>query len=447
MDKSREKTAYYDKQPNLVNTERSKWREHLSKGMTAYIVIVAAIVFFFVLLRFTELSRVAVKVLDVLKPIIYGYAIAFLLNPIVKRVEKWVTPFLNKIIKKESHVDRTARSIGIFVALVFAIALISALLNMLIPELYNSIRNLVITLPGEISDAIAELNSVTDSDNTTVQKIWQNVLLQGTQMLENWIKNDLLATTDTLLTNVTTGVISIVNGVVNLLVGIMASIYMLFSKERFLGQARKIIYAMVKPKKANLILHIARKTNEIFSGFIIGKIIDSAIIGVLCFIGLSILKMPYVLIISVIVGVTNVIPVFGPYIGAVPSALLILLVSPMQGLYFIIFIILLQQLDGNVIGPAILGDSTGLSPFWVLTSIVVGGGLFGVVGMLLGVPTFALIYYIIRMFINQKLEHKELPTQTRYYTDESYVDDDGNYIALDENKVKGEKEDADSSTK
>lgn len=438
MEKSSEKTTYYDKQPNLIKSEPSKLREHFSRGMTAFLVIVGAIIFFFVLLRFTELSGILGTIIGVLKPIIYGFAIAFLLNPIMTKVEKWTKPLLEKFLKKEKLIDNTARTIGVFAALVFAIALISALLNMLIPELYNSIRNLVVTLPGEISDAIAELNAMADSDNTTVQKIWQNVLLQGSQMLENWVKNDLVATTDTLITNVTTGVISVVNGVVNLLVGIMAAIYILFSKEKFLGQAKKIVYATLKPKRANLLIHIARKANSIFTGFIIGKIIDSAIIGVLCFIGISLLKMPYVLLVSVIVGVTNVIPVFGPYIGAVPSAILILLVDPIKGLYFIIFIILLQQLDGNVIGPTILGDSTGLSPFWVLTSIVVGGGLFGVLGMILGVPTFALFYYIFKMIVNQKLEQKELPTETVCYTDTSYVDDDGKYVSS-ENKVMEEK--------
>ena len=232
----------------------------------------------------------------------------------------------------------------------------------------------------------------------------------------------------------------------NVLIGVIISVYLLVSKEKFLRQSKKVIYALCKPKKANLILHIGRKANEIFNGFIIGKIIDSAIIGVLCFIGVSIFKMPYALLVSVIVGVTNVIPVFGPYIGAVPCAILILLVDPMKGLGFIIFIILLQQLDGNVIGPKILGESTGLSPFWVVFSILLAGGLFGIVGMIVGVPTFALIYYIIKLFIQQKLEAKNLPTDTNEYTDVSHVNDQGVFVAQKENLEK-EEENADSSTK
>ena len=182
-----------------------------------------------------------------------------------------------------------------------------------------------------------------------------------------------------------------------------------------------------------MILHLTIKSNEIFGGFIIGKIIDSAIIGVLCFAGLSILNMPYTMLVSVIVGVTNVIPFFGPYIGAIPSAILILLAEPKMGIYFIIFIIALQQFDGNVLGPKILGDSTGLSAFWVVFSILIGGGLFGVPGMILGVPTFAVVYYIVGMLVNNKLEKKKLPVKTDAYDEYSYVESDGTYVHADKN--------------
>ena len=184
----------------------------------------------------------------------------------------------------------------------------------------------------------------------------------------------------------------------------------------------------MKAEHANMLLHITKKSNEIFSGFLIGKIIDSAIIGVLCFICLSALKMPYTLLVSVIVGVTNVIPFFGPYIGAIPSAVLILLEEPKMGIYFIIFIIVLQQIDGNIIGPKILGNSTGLSAFWVVFAILVGGGLFGIPGMILGVPTFAVIYYIVAMIINQRLEAKNLPQSSEYYDEFSYVETNGQYM-------------------
>ena len=203
-----------------------------------------------------------------------------------------------------------------------------------------------------------------------------------------------------LMTNITTGAINVLSEVFNFLVGCIVSVYMLFGKETFAAQIKKMLYAGMQVERANMVLHITRKSNEIFGGFIIGKIIDSAIIGVLCFIGITILDMPYILLVSVIVGVTNVIPFFGPYIGAIPSTILIALADPLKGLYFLIFIIALQQLDGNVIGPKILGNSTGLSAFWVVFSILLGGGLFGFIGMIIGVPTFAVIYYIWKKMEN-----------------------------------------------
>ena len=173
----------------------------------------------------------------------------------------------------------------------------------------------------------------------------------------------------------------------------MIAIYLLTSKETFIGQGKKIVYTLLPPKYGNIMVHVMRVSNQMFGGFISGKILDSAIIGVICYIGLMILRVPYSLLVAVIVGVTNIIPFFGPFIGAVPSVILIALADPIKGLYFLIFVVVLQQVDGNIIGPKILGDSTGLSAFWVVFAILVGGGLFGFMGMTLGVPTFAFIIF------------------------------------------------------
>ena len=202
----------------------------------------------------------------------------------------------------------------------------------------------------------------------------------------------------------------------------MVAIYLLMSKETFIGQGKKVVYAVFPSKIGNYITRTLRVSNEIFGGFISGKILDSAIIGVLCYVGLLALKMPYSMLVAVIVGVTNVIPFFGPYIGAVPSFVLIALAEPVKGLYFLVFILVLQQLDGNFIGPKILGDSTGLSPFWVVFAILVGGGLFGFMGMLLGVPTFAVIYYLIRELVAYILRKRELPEATVDYIEMNDVD-------------------------
>ena len=269
-----------------------------------------------------------------------------------------------------------------------------------------------------------------------------------TEIIKNWMSTDLLNRVNDLMSGLTAGVINILTELMNIIIGLIVSAYVLFGKEKFSRQCKKLTYAVFKPSSANMILHLTIKSNDIFGGFIIGKIIDSAIIGVLCFIGLSILDMPYTMLVSVVVGVTNVIPFFGPYIGAVPSAVLILLTDPRMGIYFIIFIIALQQFDGNVLGPKILGDTTGLSAFWVVFSILIAGGLFGVPGMILGVPAFAVIYYIVGMLVDNRLKKKKLPPDTDSYDEYSYVDTDGTYVHAEKNRLKeeGEMNHADQGT-
>ena len=368
-------------------------------------------------------------VIDVLKPILYGMVIAYLLNPIVKQVDRILVPRLEKYMQK-NRAKKCSRGIGVILSLVFLFALITALCNMLIPELVKSIRDLIITLPGQLNNVVDWFNHLQASD-TAMGILMRNALEEGTTTLQNWLRTDLMPQVNTIMSNLTVGVLNILNEVLNFLIGLIVSVYLLFSKEQYSAQCKKMTYAFLKTNHANMLLHLTKKSNEIFGGFIIGKIIDSAIIGVLCFIGLSLIKMPYTLLVSVIVGVTNVIPFFGPYIGAIPSAFLILLSDPKKGLYFIIFILVLQQIDGNVIGPKILGNSTGLSPFWVVFSILIGGGMFGFVGMIMGVPTFAVIYYIISMITSQRLERKNLPLTTVHYGVKSYVNEKGEFISDD----------------
>ena len=364
------------------------------------------------------------------------------------KLRQHLSQFLKKRFPKFEKVHQVSRSVGILAAVMFLIAVIVALCNMMIPELYRSIRDMAVTVPGQLNDALDFITKTLAGDST-LEQIFTRTLREVTDLLQNWMKTDMLTQANVVMTNLTEGVINVVSELFNAIIGIIVSIYVLFSKETFSMQTKKIIYALFRPSQANMILHLTIKSNEIFGGFIIGKIIDSAIIGVLCFVSLSILKMPYTLLVSVIVGVTNVIPFFGPYIGAIPSAILIMLSDPKMGIYFAIFILILQQLDGNIIGPKILGNSTGLSAFWVVFSILLGGGLFGFVGMILGVPTFAVIYYIVRMLINHRLEEKALPMDTNCYDEYSYVDSDGTYVHSNENELRKdeEKKNADQSAK
>lgn len=444
---SEQKSGYYSNRPNFGSKEPSKLRQHLSREKSLFIVIVIVILFYFTMLRLDDISKLVWMVIHILKPIIYGLAIAYLLNPIMKFVEQHLSKILKKAFPKSDKIHQFSRGIGILSAVVVLLAVIVALCNMMIPELYRSIRDMAVTVPGQLNDALDRITKMMAGDST-LEQIFTRSLREVTDLLQNWMKTDMLTQANVLMSNLTEGVINIVSELFNVIIGMIVSIYVLFSKETFSMQTKKIVYALFRPSQANMLLHLTIKSNEIFGGFIIGKIIDSAIIGVLCFVILSILGMPYTLLVSVIVGVTNVIPFFGPYIGAIPSALLILLSDPKMGIYFIIFILILQQLDGNIIGPKILGNSTGLSAFWVVFSILLGGGLFGFVGMILGVPTFAVIYYIIRMLINHKLEERSLPVETNCYDEFSYVDSDGTYVHSTENELRKDEgiRDANQST-
>ena len=434
-----EKTTYYDKQPKLLKTQPSKIKEHMQKGMTAFIVIAAGLLFFFVLLRFSNISEFFSKITNVTMPIIYGFVIAFLLNPIMKFIEINLYKALSKTIPNQKITKKVCKVFGVFGALFFGVLIIVALLNMLIPELYKSIRDLVIDLPGQIQRLTVMINEL-EVDNQNVHVLLKTAIEEGTEIFQNWVRNDLLDQMNEIMSGLTVGVISLVGTMFDIIVGMIISVYVLYNKDTFSRQAKKVVYAVLPAHRANLLLHITQKSNSIFGGFIIGKLIDSAIIGVLCFFGTSLLKMPYAVLVSVIVGVTNIIPYFGPFIGAIPSAILIILVDPMKGFYFIIFILALQQLDGNYIGPKILGGSTGLSSFWVIFAIMIGGGLYGFMGMLLGVPTFALILYLAKLWLNNKLEKKNLPVGSDWYDELSYVDDNGNYIHSDEHIAAREKE-------
>nr|WP_302643972.1 AI-2E family transporter [uncultured Dysosmobacter sp.] len=406
--------AYYEKRPEFGNRGPSKILLHFRKGITFFLVIAACVIFYFLLLRIEDISVGVSKVIDVLKPILYGMVIAYLLNPIVKQIDRWLIPQLKKKMSQEKA-KKVSRSVGVFAALVMLLALILALCNMLIPELYKSIRDMVQTLPGQISDMVTKIISI-QKDTSPAGVMARNLLEKGSDALQNWIKQDLLTKVNEVMSNLTVGIINFVSEILNFLIGLIVSVYILFSKETFSAQSKKIVYAVLRTDHANMILHLTKKSNEIFGGFIIGKIIDSMIIGVLCFFGLTLLKMPYILLISVIVGVTNVIPFFGPFLGAIPSFFLILLVDPIQSLYFLLFVLALQQLDGNVIGPKILGESTGLSSLWVIIAILVGGSFFGVAGMFFGVPVCACLYSLVAFLVDRRLAEKDLPVETEHYT-------------------------------
>lgn len=393
---------------------REKYQNYFRWGMTVFTIIVCSILFFFLIFRMNVFIEFLGKIADILAPITLGAVIAYLLNPLVTITDKYVFSFCKRCHLPAKISGFVAMAVSIALWLGLLVAGVSLLFSMIVPELYSSILKLAGDFRGYVT-VITEFVNKHLENNPDILRYVEEVLNTVTNSVYNWVNNELIIQVQNIMSKLTVGISWVVTLVTNIVVSLIVSVYLLVSKKRFIGQLKKLLYVFFKPDTANASLSIFRQVNKIFGGFVSGKLIDSLIIGILCFIGSSILKMPYPLLISVFVGVTNIIPFFGPFIGAIPSAFLILLIDPGKCLIFILFIFLLQQLDGNIIGPAILGDSTGVSPFWIVVSILLGGGLFGFIGMLLGVPTFAVIYYLVKTFSEYHLKKKELPVDSMLY--------------------------------
>ena len=288
-------------------------------------------------------------------------------------------------------------------SVVTGLVIIYAVLAMLLPQLAVSISRMARSLP-QMVDSISSMVDRLFEGNEIIQNYIMQLSDAGTESISGWLKDSILPYMNMILTGLSDSMINAAGIFMNLFIGLVVAVYLLSGRKKFKKQGKLILYSLFKERWANKIVEEIRFADRVFSGFIGGKLLDSAIIGVICYAGMMVLGLPYAILISVIVGVTNIIPFFGPYIGAIPSAIILLTVSPMSCLIFVIFIVILQQVDGNIIGPKILGSSTGLSGIWVLFSILFFGGLFGFVGMLIGVPVFAVIYDLIRQLIVRGLE-------------------------------------------
>lgn len=369
------------------------------------------------------------KFISAMSPIIIGGVIAFLLNPIVNRLRMGLNDIFKKLMPKLTKKKRKKLTdvLSVVFAMLFFLALIAGLLWILIPSLYDSINKLYENFDKYTTNLETWVTKLAKK-NPNIVNILNNYMDDIEKSVKNLFTDKLIPNMDGVVKAVSSGIVGGVKFVFDFIVGIVAAIYILGSKDKFSAQGKKVIYAIFNKRKGNRILSVIEFVDGIFSGFISGKIVDSMIIGAICFVFCSIVNMPYAVLISVIIGVTNIIPFFGPFIGAIPAAVLVLVESPKMCLVFVIFIIILQQLDGNVIGPLVLADTTGLSSFWILFAILVGGNLFGFKGMVLGVPAFACIYALMTRLLRDGLSKKGLINDTSYFVALRGFDEEGNPI-------------------
>lgn len=405
-------------------------KKYLYWGITAFCVIALSIVFYYVLFHPTRFLQIFSSISKTCAPIISGLVLAYLLTPICSFFENYLLIPLYKKCSlniKDMKSKKRIRGLAILLTLFVVIYLLYIFFSIVLKEIISSIQSIVLQFPIYIKNLEKWIDS-TLSLNQEIESFANNMLDTYYVELNDWLNNSLLPQVNVIVKEVSLSLISVVKGLWNLIIGLIVSVYVLFSKEQFAGQSKKIIYAFFPKKKANEIISDIRYANKTFGAYVSGKIIDSIIIGFLCFFLMKLLKINYPILISVIIGITNVIPFFGPFIGAIPSILLILLINPFNGIKFLILIILLQAFDGNILGPKILGDSTGLSSFWVIFSITIFGAYFGVVGMAVGVPIFALIYAAFKRKVNRNLISKHLPINTLEYHYLNRVSEDDNSL-------------------
>jgi len=400
--------------------------QYFAWGLTAFFVLAGCIVFYLLLGHLAVIGGVIGSALRVLSAFIWGLVIAYVLLPLTRYFEYRVFQSLVYRLSKgrRGGADRPGgapRVLAITAAIAVALASISIILRLIIPTVYESVESILLNYNTYISTLTALIEQwFEDYPELTVQL--EAAAKSISTDIEQWIRNEFLPQMGSFITNVTTGVYLVFRAVMNVAIGFVVACYLLYNREGFSANTKKLLYSALGIKRAERVLNVCRFTDDAFMGFISGKVLDSLIIGCITFVCCSLLNMPYTAFVSVIIGVTNVIPVFGPFIGAVPCTLIILVVQPLKALIFVIFIIILQQIDGNIIGPKILGSRVGISGFWVMFAIVVCGSLFGVVGMIVGVPLFVVISAGYNSLVDYGLKKRGLTTQTAQYVNMAYMD-------------------------
>ena len=407
--------------------KRFRWdKKYLYWGMTAFFVIAACILFYMLVSNLGWLGNVLHQLGSILSPFVWGLVIAYLLYPLMRIYQRSLfRPLCRRLFKKSREPEKTrakaARGLSVCLSIITLLVVIAGLIWLVVPQIYSSVEAIV-------ANGSAYVTQVEDWLEKTLENYPQvEAALSGlfgdlSQGLFHWLSENFLPEIKNLLAGVTMNLYYVLRGIYNVFVGIIVSVYVLYDREGFKARVKKVLYCIFSLEAAKRILQGIQFTNRVFMSYISGKLLDSLIVGVICYIGTLIMGTPYALLCSVIVAVFNLIPFFGPVIGAVISALIVLTDSPLKMLIYVIFVIILQQFDGNMLGPRILGSRVGVNGFWVLFSIIVGAGLFGFAGMLLGVPVFVVIYTFFRQLINRKLARSGLPADAAEYGAARYFD-------------------------
>lgn len=386
-------------------------KRYLKIGITGAAILASGILCAFVLFKMPVIISVLKGITEILKPFLYGVAFAYLLAPLCNKIEEKLFQIFPKA---KTKARRFICFIAIVISLCVAIAVIWLIIMMIIPQVWDSVMKIIQMVPQKLIVVNNWIEHMLENQ-PELQAYFEEFSSQAESNIDSLLNVDTIQKVQSIINSLSVQLFGVLGVVKNIFLGLLISAYLLGSRKIFGAQAGLILHGVFSDKWAKIIEEEIRYTDKMFNGFLVGKIIDSAIIGLLCFAGTSIMGFEAPAFISVIIGITNIIPFFGPFIGAIPCGLLLLLENPMHCLYFIIFIFVLQQLDGNVIGPKILGNTTGVSSFWVLFAILLFGGMWGVVGMVIGVPLFAVIYDIIRKLVYRGLrKHKRESMITDY---------------------------------
>lgn len=402
--------------------KRKIQNEYIYWGITALSVIALGILFYFTILRFDNIIKIIGKILYIFRPLLYGIIIAFILTQSFNFFNRKFTKLLSKRSKDTIKVKKESKIISISISILILLLILFWIFYLLIPKLLISVVGIVEMLPDSIVKVESWLENILKG-NPAIENIILTMINDSSKSILSYLSEGILPKMENIVTTVTVGLNGMYEFLRDFTIGIVFSVYLLINKNKYVSEMKKFIYTFLGIKKGNSLLQGARYSYKIFNGFIKGKLLTSVALGIVCYIAMILFKMPYATLISLIVAITNIIPFFGPIIGWVPGVILLLLINPIQALYFTIIIIVLQQIEGNILSPKIVGDSIGLSGFWVLFSIMIFGGIFGLVGMIIGVPIFAIFYHFASYQLKKYLAKKDLPSETADYEDLKYIDE------------------------